>query len=88
MEGQRTDCDSEATTRAFKRPFTTASFVEPLYVSYWQQPCPTHGPIGPPNGGSIRQESSSRSVKKGTKLHFKSPTAERAHVLCVGVGRD
>jgi hypothetical protein len=26
--------------------------------------------------------------KKGTKLHFKSPTAERRHVLCVGVGRD
>ena len=25
---------------------------------------------------------------KGTKLHFKSPTAERRHVLCVGVGRD
>ncbi len=26
--------------------------------------------------------------KKGTKLHFKSPTAERRHVLCVGVGGD
>ena len=25
---------------------------------------------------------------KGTKLHFKSPTAERRHVLCVGVGGD
>ncbi len=24
------------------------------------------------------------STKKGTKLHFKSPTAERRHVLCVG----
>jgi hypothetical protein len=29
-----------------------------------------------------------RSKKKGTKLHFKSPTAERRHVLCVGVGGD
>ncbi len=27
-------------------------------------------------------------VNKGTKLHFKSPTAERRHVLCVGVGGD
>ncbi len=26
--------------------------------------------------------------QKGTKLHFKSPTAERRHVLCVGVGGD
>ncbi len=26
--------------------------------------------------------------KKGTKLHFKSPMAERRHVLCVGVGGD
>jgi hypothetical protein len=26
--------------------------------------------------------------EKGTKLHFKSPTAERRHVLCVGVGGD
>jgi hypothetical protein len=26
--------------------------------------------------------------KKGTKLHFKSPTAERRQVLCVGVGED
>jgi hypothetical protein len=25
-------------------------------------------------------------IKKGTKFHFKSPTAERRHVLCVGVG--
>ncbi len=25
---------------------------------------------------------------KGTKLHSKSPTAERRHVLCVGVGGD
>ncbi len=25
---------------------------------------------------------------KGTKLHFISPTAERRHVLCVGVGGD
>ena len=25
---------------------------------------------------------------KGTKLHFKSPKAERRHVLCVVVGRD
>jgi hypothetical protein len=25
---------------------------------------------------------------QGTKLHFKSPTAERRHVLCVGVGGD
>ena len=24
----------------------------------------------------------------GTKLHFKSPTAERRHVLCFGVGGD
>jgi hypothetical protein len=24
----------------------------------------------------------------GTKLHFKSPTAERRHVLCVGVDGD
>ncbi len=29
-----------------------------------------------------------REFKKGTKLHFKSPTAERRHVLCVGVGGD
>jgi hypothetical protein len=27
-------------------------------------------------------------LHKGTKLHFKSPTAERRHVLCVGVGGD
>ncbi len=27
-------------------------------------------------------------IKTGTKLHFKSPTAERRHVLCVGVGGD
>ncbi len=26
--------------------------------------------------------------QKGTKLHFKSPTAERRHAFCVGVGRD
>ncbi len=26
--------------------------------------------------------------QKGTQLHFKSPTAERRHVLCVGVGGD
>jgi transposase InsO family protein len=26
--------------------------------------------------------------KQGTKLHFKSPTAERRHASCVGVGRD
>ncbi len=26
--------------------------------------------------------------KKGNKLHFKSPTAERRHVLWVGVGGD
>jgi hypothetical protein len=26
--------------------------------------------------------------KRGTKLHFKSPAAERRHVLCVGVGGD
>ncbi len=25
---------------------------------------------------------------KGTKLHFKSPMAERRHVLCIGVGGD
>ncbi len=25
---------------------------------------------------------------KGTKLHFKSPMADRRHVLCVGVGGD
>ncbi len=25
---------------------------------------------------------------KETKLHFKSPTAERRHVLCVGVSGD
>ena len=25
---------------------------------------------------------------KATKLHFKSPKAERRHVLCVGVGGD
>jgi hypothetical protein len=28
------------------------------------------------------------SMNQGTKLHFKSPTAERRHVLCVGVGGD
>ena len=28
------------------------------------------------------------TTKSGTKLHFKSPTAERRHVLCVGVGGD
>ena len=27
-------------------------------------------------------------LSKGTKLHFKSPTAERRHVWCVGVGGD
>ncbi len=27
-------------------------------------------------------------TSKGTKLHFKSPTADRRHVLCVGVGGD
>ncbi len=27
-------------------------------------------------------------VKKGTKFHFKSPTAETRHILCVGVGGD
>jgi hypothetical protein len=27
-------------------------------------------------------------IDKGTKVHFKSPTADRRHVLCVGVGRD
>ncbi len=26
--------------------------------------------------------------KTGTNFHFKSPTAERKHVLCVGVGGD
>ncbi len=29
-----------------------------------------------------------QDIQKGTKLHFKSPTAERRHVLCVGVGRN
>jgi hypothetical protein len=28
------------------------------------------------------------AIQKGTKLHFKLPTAERRHVLCVGVGGD
>ncbi len=28
------------------------------------------------------------TVIKGTKLHFKSQTAERRHVLCVGIGGD
>jgi hypothetical protein len=28
------------------------------------------------------------SFLKGTKFHFKSPTAERRHVLCIGVGGD
>jgi hypothetical protein len=30
----------------------------------------------------------SQQKKKGTKLQFKSPTAERRHVSCVGVGGD
>ncbi len=29
-----------------------------------------------------------RLYRKGTKLHFKSPMAERRHVVCVGVGVD
>jgi hypothetical protein len=44
---------------------------------------------------SVIAESENRSntrgyehTKKGTKLHFKSPTAESRNVLCVGVGGD
>jgi hypothetical protein len=35
-----------------------------------------------------RMDSTGSTLYKGTKLHFKSPTAERRHVLCVGVGGD
>jgi hypothetical protein len=34
------------------------------------------------------EETEESNIYKGTKLHFKSPTAERRHVLYVGVGGD
>ncbi len=54
-------------------------------------------PVGGDKTGQIQGERGSRRArargrgrgsKIGTKLHLKPPTAERSHVLCVGVGGD
>ena len=49
-------------------------------VAYPTAPRP-YGPVRARMGHGCHVPSS-----KGTKLHFKSPTAERSHFLCVEVG--
>jgi hypothetical protein len=39
-------------------------------------------------GSRVEYDKVDASGSKGTKLDFKSPTAERRHVLCVRVGGD